>query len=251
MYSLTHCVWIRFKANFLKSIGRSEEDDGQSVTMTEWENIFWSITDDGCCPLSVEYGSEIPSSREMTGFPMDKKDHSNPHSNSRGNQDGEGDGDGDGGDINYAEHEFNLMNIKGAKGNILKYLGRDISGMTYPWIYVGMLFTAFGWHYEDHYAYSVNYNHRGAVKQWYGIPGLRANDAEAAMKKELGGHFEQFDLVTLISPLLLHTKLSEATFLMLPCFQCFAFVEVTGFSVFIFSKMFLHFGCLLLRHLVT
>ena len=194
---MTVFLVIRFKANFLKSIGRSESD-GQTVTATEWENIFWSITDDGCCPLSVEYGSEIPSSPEMTGFPMDKSHHSNPHN----------DGDEKGGDINYREHEFNLMNIKGAKGNILKHLGRDISGMTYPWIYVGMLFTAFGWHYEDHYAYSVNYNHRGAVKQWYGIPGLRANDAEAAMKKELDGHFEQFDLVTLISPLLLNTKLS-------------------------------------------
>ena len=74
--------------------------------------------------------------------------------------------------------------------NILKHLGRDISGMTYPWIYVGMLCTAFGWHYEDHYAYSVNYNHLGDTKQWYGIPGLVAHDAEAAMKEELGGHFE-------------------------------------------------------------
>ena len=111
-------------------------------------------------------------------------------------------------DNEYGIHEFNLMNIKNAKGNILVHLGRDISGMTYPWIYVGMLFTAFGWHYEDHYAYSVNYNHYGTIKQWYGIPGLHADTAENAMNEFLSknncGNFEQFDLVTLVSPLLLN-----------------------------------------------
>ena len=172
----------QLRIHFLKSLGRNDD-----LTSTEWENIFWSIVDNGCYPLSVEYGSEIPSTKEMTGFPME---------------------DNDDGIINYGKHEFNLMNIKNAKGNILVHLGRDISGMTYPWIYVGMLFTAFGWHYEDHYAYSVNYNHYGGIKQWYGISGLDADSAENAMNEFLNknncGSFEQFDLVTLVSPLLLN-----------------------------------------------
>eukprot|EP01083_Nonionella_stella_P017831 49952_1 len=168
----------QFKKNFMRSL------DSEALNETEWENVFWSIVDDGCYPLSVEYGSEIPSHKEKTGFPM---------------QDNEG-------AINYAKHEFNLMNIKNATGNILKHLDRDISGMTYPWIYVGMLFTAFGWHYEDHYAYSVNYNHFGAAKQWYGISSLSADAAEQAMKQCLSGTFEQFDLVTLVSPWILHKQ---------------------------------------------
>eukprot|EP01084_Bolivina_argentea_P293695 505164_1 len=163
----------QFKNNFMNSLGRKQLNE------IEFENIFWSIVDNGCYPLSVEYGSEVPSKPEMTGFPMDGV---------------------------YGKHEFNLMNIKNAKGNIIKYLERDISGMTYPWIYVGMLFTAFGWHYEDHYAASVNYNHYGTAKQWYGIPSLHADVAETAMKECLNGSFEQFDLVTLVSPLLLHKK---------------------------------------------
>ena len=93
------------------------------------------------------------------------------------------------------------MNIKGAQNNVIAHLGRDISGMTYPWIYVGMALSAFGWHYEDHYTFSINYNHIGAAKQWYGIPGLCADAAERALKEALDGHFSEFDLVTLVSPL--------------------------------------------------
>eukprot|EP01083_Nonionella_stella_P010431 29742_1 len=167
-----------FKNNYLNSINCTD------LTSTQWENAFWNIVDNGCEPMCIEYGSEIPSRPEKTGFPME---------------------DLEDGVINHATHEFNLMNIKNAKGNILKHLDRDISGMTYPWIYVGMMFTAFGWHYEDHYSYSVNYNHYGGVKQWYGVPFTHADALEKACKEELG-HFEQFDLVTLVSPLILHKK---------------------------------------------
>ncbi|KAI0042015.1 hypothetical protein FA95DRAFT_1575993 [Auriscalpium vulgare] len=86
-----------------------------------------------------------------------------------------------------------------------RYIKSDISGMTVPWTYVGMVFSTFCWHNEDHYTYSVNYMHWGETKTWYGIPGEDAEKFEAAIKREAPDLFEAqpdllFQLVTLMNP---------------------------------------------------
>ena len=58
----------------------------------------------------------------------------------------------------YARDGWNLNNMPILPESLLRYIRSDISGMTVPWIYVGMIFSAFCWHNEDHYTYSVNYS---------------------------------------------------------------------------------------------
>ncbi|CAN4089379.1 unnamed protein product [Withania somnifera] len=52
----------------------------------------------------------------------------------------------------------------------LRLLANEIPGVTEPMLYIGMLFSMFAWHVEDHYLYSINYQHCGAAKTWYGVP---------------------------------------------------------------------------------
>merc|ERR1719193_638117 len=80
---------------------------------------------------------------------------------------------------------MNLMNLIRARGNVLGELEEEISGVTVPWTSVGMQFSTFAWHTEDQYQYSINYNHTGAPKQWYGVPGLQASQFEEVFAKYL------------------------------------------------------------------
>lgn len=77
--------------------------------------------------------------------------------------------------------------------------------MTSPWIYFGMIFSAFAWHKEDHHAYSINYQHLGATKTWYGAPGSDELKLENAMRNAAPELFKQtpdlmYQLTTLMSP---------------------------------------------------
>ena len=53
----------------------------------------------------------------------------------------------------YSRDGWNLNNLPILPGSLLRYIKSDISGMTIPWIYVGMVFSTFAWHKEDHYTY--------------------------------------------------------------------------------------------------
>lgn len=59
----------------------------------------------------------------------------------------------------YSEHPWNLNNLPIASQSAFYHLEENISGMTIPWVYVGMCFSLFCWHVEDHWTYSINYMH--------------------------------------------------------------------------------------------
>ncbi|KAL3716678.1 hypothetical protein ACJRO7_008291 [Eucalyptus globulus] len=68
---------------------------------------------------------------------------------------------------------------------VLRLLETAIPGVTDPMLYIGMLFSMFAWHVEDHYLFSINYHHCGAFKTWYGVPGHAALDFEKVVREHV------------------------------------------------------------------
>jgi JmjC domain, hydroxylase len=67
-------------------------------------------------------------------------------------------------DHDYASDPWNLNLLPLAGSSLLRHLGRRVTGCMVPWLYVGSMFSAFCWHNEDHFLYSINYHHFGAPK---------------------------------------------------------------------------------------
>ncbi|KAL3423104.1 PLU-1-like protein [Phlyctema vagabunda] len=153
------------------------------VTEDDVEREFWRLVSSIEETVEVEYGADIHSTTHGSGFPTIEKNPQDP----------------------YATNPWNL-NIMPLHGeSLFKHVKREISGMTVPWLYVGMVFSTFCWHNEDHYAYSANYQHFGATKTWYGVPGADAEKFETAMRETVPELFETqpdllFQLVTLSTP---------------------------------------------------
>ncbi|KAL6176049.1 hypothetical protein ACLB2K_052685 [Fragaria x ananassa] len=84
--------------------------------------------------------------------------------------------------------KWNLKNLSRLPKSILRLLENAIPGVTDPMLYIGMIFSMFAWHVEDHYLYSINYHHCGASKTWYGIPGHAALQFEKVVKEHVYTH---------------------------------------------------------------
>jgi len=79
-------------------------------------------------------------------------------------------------DTNYEDNNnlWTLQNVNLLDNCLFQFLKREeksnISGLTIPWLYFGMIFSTFCWHVEDLFLYSLNYMHYGSPKIWYSIP---------------------------------------------------------------------------------
>lgn len=139
--------------------------------------------------VAVEYGADLHTNDYGSGFPSPKMAPSKllPE------------------DSKYLNHPWNLNNLPILDGSVFKYMNSDISGVIVPWMYVGMCFSTFCWHNEDHWSYSINYLHWGEPKSWYGVPGEHADTFERAMKRVAPELFESqpdllHQLVTICNP---------------------------------------------------
>lgn len=157
------------------------------VTEDDVEREFWRLVESVHETVEVEYGADIHSTTHGSGFPTIERHPTNP----------------------YSADPWNLNNLPLHPESLFRHIKSDVSGMTVPWLYVGMCFSTFCWHNEDHFTYSANYQHFGATKTWYGIPGEDADKFENAMREAVPELFEQqpdllFQLVTLLTPAHLH-----------------------------------------------
>ena len=149
----------------------------------EIEKEFWRLVENLTETVEVEYGADVHTTTHGSGFPTIERNPRDP----------------------YATDPWNLNIMPYAPDSLFRHIKSDISGMTVPWLYVGMVFSTFCWHAEDHYTYSANYQHFGATKTWYGIPAEDVGKFEQAMREAVPELFETqpdllFQLVTLLTP---------------------------------------------------
>ncbi|XP_013611381.1 PREDICTED: lysine-specific demethylase 5D isoform X2 [Brassica oleracea var. oleracea] len=164
------------------------------VSRTQIEKKFWEIVEGSGGEVEVMYGNDLDTSVYGSGFPRigDKR----PESVEANVWE------------EYCRSPWNLNNMPKLKGSMLQAIRHNINGVTVPWLYLGMLFSSFCWHFEDHCFYSVNYHHWGEAKCWYGVPGSAASAFEKVMRKTLPDLFDAqpdllFQLVTMLSPTVL------------------------------------------------
>ncbi|KAI1287401.1 Lysine-specific demethylase lid [Halotydeus destructor] len=181
-YSLSEFGEIadNFKADYFRM-------EPHKVPLNVVEREFWRIVACMEDTVTVEYGADLHTNDYGSGFPTPEMKHL-PEK-----------------EMEYAEHAWNLNNLPILEGSVFKHINTNISGMIVPWMYVGMCFSTFCWHNEDHWSYSINYLHWGEPKSWYGVPGEHADTFERAMKRIAPELFESqpdllHQLVTICNP---------------------------------------------------
>ncbi|KAG8382234.1 hypothetical protein BUALT_Bualt05G0055700 [Buddleja alternifolia] len=167
---------------------------------TSWlqlEKKFWEIVEGSVGEVEVMYGSDLDTSVYGSGFPRQTNDRPPSVEVDVWNE--------------YCSSPWNLNNLPRLQGSMLRTVHQNIAGVMVPWLYMGMLFSSFCWHFEDHCFYSMNYHHWGEPKCWYSVPGNEAHAFEKVMRSSLPDLFEAqpdllFQLVTMLNPSVLQEK---------------------------------------------
>ncbi|MCP9265616.1 Lysine-specific demethylase rbr-2 [Dirofilaria immitis] len=147
------------------------------VPCEEVEQEYWKDVIDLENTVVVKYGADLAVSKVGSGFPMNGYDFGGKMDPKEREH--------------YANHPWNLNNLPVLKDSVLSHMETGISGMMVPWVYVGMCLSAFCWHTEDHWTYSVNYLHWGERKIWYGVSGDEGEKFDRVMMELVPYLFER------------------------------------------------------------
>ncbi|KAK6117074.1 hypothetical protein DH2020_049119 [Rehmannia glutinosa] len=115
---------------------------------TSWvqlEKKFWEIVEGSVGEVEVMYGSDLDTSVYGSGFPRQIDQRPPLVEVDAWNE--------------YCASPWNLNNLPRLHGSMLRAVHQNIAGVMVPWLYIGMLFSSFCWHFEDHCFYSMNYLH--------------------------------------------------------------------------------------------
>ncbi len=177
--------------------GRYRRQGRGEPTTADLERDYWRVVEAQEEGVAVEYGNDLDTMAYGSGFPrppgllQGKGDAAVFDVGSVGAA-GKGRDIGDGRDPEYyARCGWNLNNLPLWPGSVLRSVHIPLKGVNVPWLYMGMLFATFCWHNEDNFMYSLNYLHRGAPKQWYTVPGAKAEAMENVMRGFLRETFQK------------------------------------------------------------
>ncbi|CAA6673340.1 unnamed protein product [Spirodela intermedia] len=160
------------------------------------EAMFWKAVEEK--PTYVEYANDVPGS----GFcsPTERSGAAPPPAKAEEELQS--------GRWKLSNSPWNLQMIAKSPGSLTRFMPDEVPGVTSPMVYIGMLFSWFAWHVEDHELHSLNFLHTGSPKTWYSVPGSYASKFEEAVRIQgYGGH---------VDPLVSFTLLGEKTTLLSP-----------------------------------
>ncbi|XP_019626151.1 PREDICTED: protein Jumonji-like isoform X1 [Branchiostoma belcheri] len=135
--SMSLSAFYRIARNVVNTCFRKEP------STQEVEHEYWKLVDERLIHTAV-HTAIVDTKTLGSGFPIHRQD-------------------------SFAKHGWNLTTVPSNHHNILRHLG-SMSGVTAPWLLVGMLFTTSCWSCDSHKLPSIEYLHTGADKIWYSIP---------------------------------------------------------------------------------
>ncbi|KAG8380515.1 hypothetical protein BUALT_Bualt06G0023700 [Buddleja alternifolia] len=134
---------------------------------------------------------------------------------------------------------WNLQVIARSPGSLTRFMPDDIPGVTSPMVYIGMLFSWFAWHVEDHELHSLNFLHIGSPKTWYAVPGDYAFNFEEVIRLHAyGGNTDRLVALSLLGE---KTTVLSPEVIVASGIPCYRLVQNPGEFVVTFPRAY-HIG---------